>query len=143
MPRLLSLTTVLVPVLLACGCGPVGPKRAAVSGKVLVDNKPLERGTITFLPANGTAGPSAGGTIIDGEYRLTTEDGPVPGTHRVEIRGFRPSGRMVSNPFDKKTKIEESTMIVPAAFNDRSELVREIVDGSNTLDFDLPAVRQK
>lgn len=62
------------------------PKRVPVSGRVLIDGQPLQRGFIQVIPsdaraANGEIGP-------DGSFHLTTfdpNDGCVLGTHKVAI----------------------------------------------------------
>lgn len=117
-----------------------GPRRAAVSGSVHVDGKPLERGVINFLPAQGSQGPGAGVAITDGQYELSAASGPIVGPCRVEIRGFRKSGRKIA---PMGTPIDEEIQVVPAEFNDPSTLIREIKDGDNTIDFDLPGKRIK
>jgi hypothetical protein len=99
-----------------------------VSGRVLVDGKPLERGVINFLPVNGTRGPGAGGAIENGEFFLDPHEGPIVGSNRVEIRGFRKTGKTMA----------EEVPAVSAEFNEKSTLVREIKDGNNELTFELP-----
>jgi hypothetical protein len=138
----LSSTVVLV---LGTGCGREGPNLAAVSGKVLVDHEPLVEGAITFVPIDGTAGPSAGAVIHNGFYRLPRRQGAVVGKNRVEIRGFRKTGRQIRDPMAPNAgrRIDE---IVPALLpecNDQSTLVRDIHEGDNVLDFDLPGTRER
>jgi hypothetical protein len=128
-----------VLVLLALGCSD-GLQRAPVRGRVLVDGKPLERGVINFLPVKGTTGPGAGGEIRNGKYALDARRGPMVGTNRVEIRGFRKTGRqktVMGSPVD------EEIQAVPPEFNDQSDLIREIKAGQNTLDFDLPSLKEQ
>lgn len=72
--------------LLAAGCGgSSGSNRVVVHGKVQQAGKPLDAGTITFLPVEGHKGPSASTLIASGTFNFTQEDGPVPGPHRVQI----------------------------------------------------------
>jgi hypothetical protein len=62
------------------------PRRVPVSGKVLIDGQPLNRGFITVMPADGRA--AIGEIQSDGSFRLTTFDefdGCLPGTHPVAI----------------------------------------------------------
>ncbi len=79
----------LVLLLLACalaGCRDARPTRVPVSGKVLIDGKPLMVGYIRFVPAD--ARPSGGEIGPDGRFSLTCydgQDGAVIGTHRVEV----------------------------------------------------------
>jgi hypothetical protein len=60
------------------GCGG-GMKIVPVSGKVMIDGKPLKRGVLTFNP-NPAKGNSAriscrGKVQVDGRYELFTDDG--------------------------------------------------------------------
>lgn len=68
------------------GCGDGRPSRVPVSGKVLIDGKPLTLGYIRFVPSDGRA---SGGKIgPDGRFTLTCydgHDGAVLGTHRIEV----------------------------------------------------------
>jgi hypothetical protein len=135
----------LTLALLGClGCSG-GLNRAEVSGKVLVDKQPLERGMINFYPVEGTPGPSAGAEIKNGEYHIARSAGVVVGKNRVEIKGFRKTGRKVPDPmaFGTNTLTDEILQIVPPEYSSQSTLTREIKGGSNTLDFDLPGVKPK
>jgi hypothetical protein len=130
---------------LAClGCSG-GLNRAEVFGKVLVDKLPLERGMINFYPVEGTPGPSAGAEIKNGEYHVARKDGVVVGKNRIEIKGFRKTGRKIPDPmaFGTNTLTDEIVQIVPPEYSSQSTLVREIKAGSNTMDFDLPGVKPK
>jgi hypothetical protein len=86
------MTTYAKP-LLACssllallvGCGQSGPKLVAVSGRVVIDEKPLTYGTVRFVP---NAGPPAIAKLDhEGKFSLITEEQPgcVPGEHVVEV----------------------------------------------------------
>jgi hypothetical protein len=66
------------------GCDSTSDRRA-ISGTVSVDGKPVEKGSIMFLPDAGHRGPSASSSILDGEYRFTIENGPTAGPHRVVV----------------------------------------------------------
>lgn len=71
---------------LSTGCGDGRPTRVKVSGKVLIDGKPLTHGNIKFVPEG--ARPSAGKIDENGNFTLTCydgNDGIIPGTHRVQI----------------------------------------------------------
>lgn len=90
---LLSPAILAVPFLLTAGCGDGRPNRVAVSGKVLIDGKPMEYGIIQVLPAGHRA---ATGTIQpDGSFTLgcyEKDDGCVTGTHPVRVDGREPLG---------------------------------------------------
>jgi len=135
----------LALVFLGClGCSS-GLHRAAVSGKILVDKQPLERGMINFFPVEGTPGPSAGAEIKNGEYHIPRKAGVVVGKNRVEIKGFRKTGRKMPDPmaFGTKTMADEIVQIVPPEYSSQSTLTRDIKEGDNTLDFDLPGIKTR
>jgi hypothetical protein len=80
--------------LLACvaayGCGDNRPARVPVSGRVLIDGKPLTIGSVRFVPAKGRM--STGVLDSDGRFTLTcfeNNDGAVPGLHQVAVNGLQ------------------------------------------------------
>ncbi|MBN2578851.1 MAG: hypothetical protein JXB10_07660 [Pirellulales bacterium] len=79
----------LTPWLLA-GCGDGRPQRVPVSGRVLIDGKPLEYGFLqVFQKGNRSASAQIG---TDGRFTLTTfdkNDGCVPGKHRVAVLALK------------------------------------------------------
>lgn len=80
--------TLIVFALLAgiAGCGDGLPVRVPVSGRVLIDGKPLAYGTIRFIPAGQRA--SRGTIDSSGRFALscyTQNDGAVLGKHSVEV----------------------------------------------------------
>lgn len=89
-PRNACLTTCTAICVLALaavpGCGDGRPTRVPVSGKVLIDGKPLTEGIVQFVPND--ARPAAGKLDSEGRFTLTSydgDDGVVLGTHRVLI----------------------------------------------------------
>jgi len=130
----------ILPILLCLsGCGSSGPPRGSVQGKVTLDGQPVEQGTITFLPTGGTTGPSAGGVITGGQYSIEEDKGPVAGKSRVEIRWERKTGKKVpaGSPSPPGTMIDQVAEAIPAKYNSKSTLEKEIKEGDNTLDFEL------
>jgi hypothetical protein len=119
------------------GCGgSSGPSRGAVEGKVMLDGVEIEQGSITFKPTGGTQGPTAGGPITKGRYRLSAADGPVVGRHRVEILAPAKSGRKVPAPFGNPGEMTDEVIEkIPARYNVQSILECEVKAGNNTLDF--------
>ena len=80
-----------VLLLLASGCG---KKPITVEGNVTWQGKPVESGSINFVPEDGK-GAGLGGGIKDGNYRLTGEGGVMPGKKTVSIAAVRKTGRQV------------------------------------------------
>jgi len=73
---------------LALGCTNADPDNISpvpAAGTVNYKGKPVESGTIQFVPAKGRP---ASGTITNGRFSLSTndaDDGAVPGKHQVGI----------------------------------------------------------
>jgi len=75
-------------LLLVSGCGDGRPKRVPVSGRVLIDGKPLSYGFVRVVPEG--ARPASGKIGPDGRFTLTTfepGDGAVLGTHAMSVAG--------------------------------------------------------
>ena len=116
----LALTGALV------GCGRAGPSLASVEGTVLVDGKPVKGLFIEFQPEGGS--PSVGETDGSGHYELRFSRerwGAEIAEHTVRIMADEEGGGRAGK--DR----------IPAKYNDRTELKREVVAGGNTIDFEL------
>jgi hypothetical protein len=77
-------------VIFLAGCEDDGrPPRVPVSGRVLIDGKPLDRGYVRFIPASGRA---SGGQIDRfGRFRLSCfgeNDGAVLGLHKIAVVSY-------------------------------------------------------
>jgi len=94
--RFWSASLLLIPVLLATGCGDGRVARVPVGGSVTVDGEPLAFGTVTFLPIKEGSKPTrAGGASLtaDGNYQATSfepNDGLLKGKYEVMISGIEP-----------------------------------------------------
>lgn len=80
----------LLAIAFVAGCGDGRPTRVPVSGKVLIDGKPLETGNIRVYAAANRA--ASGKIEPDGKFNLSTYelgDGVVPGTHTVSVTGAK------------------------------------------------------
>jgi hypothetical protein len=111
------------------GCGS-GIARVPIKGKVTLDDQPLAKGSILFVPMEGTTGVASGGDIINGEYQLTKDNGAAAGWNRVEITAMKKSGEKVPNPLGKPGEMVE--LEVPAIaprFNSASEMKHEVKPG--------------
>ncbi|MFY9254820.1 MAG: hypothetical protein WAO83_15320 [Fuerstiella sp.] len=80
----------------AVGCGGnSGPARMPINGTVTATAITEKlNGTIAVLPAGSTKGPAANGTINDGLYHFSSDNGPTVGTHHVIIDIEPPRGKM-------------------------------------------------
>jgi hypothetical protein len=111
----------------------------AVSGKVTLDGEPVETGSISFVPIEGTQSPTAGAEIIDGEYEIPSAGGPKLGVFRVEIRSQRKTGKKIQagSPAPPGTMVDETVEAIPRQYNKQSKLRAELKPGANPLDYEL------
>jgi hypothetical protein len=124
-------------LLAVAGCGKHG-SHAAISGAVQLDGKPLEKGSILFMPMKGTEGVVTGGEIVDGHYELKGDHGPAIGWNRVEVQAVKRSGKMVQDPMGPKgQQVEMLLGAVAPRFNGSSTLKFEVKPGDNTADFQV------
>ena len=137
------LRLVLLPAVLLflCGCSGSKADRGAIHGAVTLNGKPLEQGSILFMPMEGTRGTVAGAEIKDGRYQLSATTGPAVGWSRVEIRAMRKTGRMVPKAFGRPGEmVPEKAEAVSPKFNSKTELKVEIKPGDNTADFKVSSL---
>jgi hypothetical protein len=108
--------------------------RKAVTGTVTLDGQPLPQGTITFDPVERKPGTTiAVADVKDGKFAIDRGFGPVPDKYKILISS-RTATKL--NPGEPLPKPEPEK--VPAQFNSKSTLTKEITDQSvNTVDFDL------
>ena len=136
-----SATIVLIGVVVGTvGCN---ANTASVSGTVTYDGRPVDHGSIAFLPADG-AGPTAGGEIVDGRYNVNNV---TPGAKIVQVIGVkqvpfaRNTEEMARRAAENKTKGDGSGLIDPAdtvpAEAEGNNARHEIKAGSQTLDLEL------
>jgi hypothetical protein len=89
--KIISVCLLIVGLLATAGCGPKGPVRVKVSGKVKYKDGSIPTGevaVIRFEPVNPGPGSKAASSGInpDGTYSLTTmdpNDGAFPGDYKV------------------------------------------------------------
>jgi acetyl esterase/lipase len=69
-----------------------GEKRLAISGRVTIDGKPLNRGWVTLTPIDANGKPAEAKPIAsayvdnDGKFAMDERHGPCAGKHRVVVR---------------------------------------------------------
>ncbi len=127
-----------IPMLLClavtAGCGP-GDDRQPLSGTVSWQGKPLPKGVITFYPKG--AGSTVGCTIVDGTFSIALQKGATPGSYRVQIVAFRPTGRRELD-IERNERVDVEEQYLPNRFNTASTLEVVIKPGvKNELAFDL------
>jgi hypothetical protein len=126
--------SVLALALIAClaGCG----RRdglTSISGTIAYDGQPVKKGTVTFVPADGN-GPTAAAPIVDGKYSVKI----LPGRKLVRIEAFKVTGtRRYSRGNPNSPMVDMQEQILPARFNTKSKLTREIAPTESVYDFAL------
>jgi hypothetical protein len=105
---------------------------ADVTGTVAVDGKPVAKGSIGFIPADGKA-QTAGAEIKDGKYSARV---PI-GNSKIEIRVPKVVGKkkLYDTP-DSPTK-PLLAEVLPPKYNDQTTLTINVQRGENHQDFDL------
>jgi hypothetical protein len=124
-----SLWSALAGVVLLAGCG---TDLITAEGNVVWDGKPVENGTISFAPSD-SMGPTIGGGIKDGKYRLEGEGGVTPGKKTVIITAARQTGKQieVGPPAPPGTMVDDVRTI-------SEKMTCEIVAGqANQHDFEI------
>lgn len=104
------------------------PDIAEVYGTVTLDDEPLPDATVHFQPEEGR--PSYGRTNAEGYYELyykPGQEGAMIGEHTVSIRTYQEGS-------PGEPEIPEK---VPAQFNARTELTRNVASGGNEFNFEL------
>jgi hypothetical protein len=123
----------------AAGCGSSGPNER-VHGKVTLNGAPVAKGVISLAPVE--SGPSAAGEIVDGQYDIGPEKGPLPGRYKVSISGMIGTGKQEKDP-DTGETWEVMRESIPERYNSRTELIMEVkADGDNEFDYALSSKPQ-
>jgi hypothetical protein len=117
--------------MIACALLPLGgcgrsdrPPIGQVQGTVLLRGKPLASADVVFRPVKGRV--SYATTDANGHYDLIylrQDHGAIVGMHKVQI--------FTQSPGNVRKEI------VPACYNSKSTLQKEVVAGKNEINFDL------
>jgi hypothetical protein len=114
------------------GCGGKNALKE-VSGEVVYNGQPVQKGTISFLPADGN-GPSAAGIIADGRYKMKV----APGKKKVNIEAFKTIGRRHDRPNDPNSPmVDVEEQYLPDRYNANTSLTREITSDMRVCDLTL------
>jgi len=127
----LVLAVCAATIILLPGCGG-GPSLANVSGEVRVDGVLLEKGVITFVPAEGRGQPVTG-DIVNGKYHVRTS----VGKNIVMISAPVVIDKRKDAPTDDANWLEITTESLPDEYHSKTTLSFEVQSGRNTKDWDL------
>jgi hypothetical protein len=115
----------------AVGCG---SGMARVEGKVTFDGEPVNRGMITFEPADGQ-GTSAGGNVENGQYSVEEVQ---PGPKLVRISAVKVVGMRREYEADPNSPTTEVTVdLLPERYNTKSELTLDVKAPVTEHNFEL------
>lgn len=117
-------------------CGKAQKPLAPAAGKVLYRGKPLQFGSVIFVPKGG--GQIARGVIqADGTFKLSTgsEDGAAVGRHGVRIACYdknpTPGGAQTASPDDQESALGRSLIPQKYTRSQSSGLEADVKDGQN------------
>jgi hypothetical protein len=137
----LVLASLALPLVLA-GCSG-GPKLAPVKGTVTLDEKPIEKGTITFeTPGQRSAiARIEKGQIVEATT-FQPGDGVPVGKHQVAVSAHQDLAPSASSPSPgqaPRADYMSGKSLLPAAYSNpaMSGLTADIQAGENTVDFKL------
>ena len=128
-------------ILLAVGCGSKG--FAPVSGKIMLDNKPLADASVVFTPVPDKGSIDAGigslgSTNENGEFTLTGTNGQTGakiGLHRVSITKHKAVPAGASTDTDDRRGAKATKNEVPEKYSEKTTLTFEVKPGNNQADF--------
>lgn len=140
-----TFATGLLITFFAIGCGSGDAlNRQAISGLVNVDGNPLKHGLIRLEPQGTTTGPGVMAEIFEGEFCFSKDNGPIPGTHRVEVEATQFQGFAIDNEAAYTAAVMQTGRSplgrnpIPAAYNTNSKLTVFVQDSDDqTFPFDL------
>lgn len=122
--RFVKVVSKTLLLIVLAGCGGSGPAVAPVHGRVTLDGQPLPYTSVVFR-APGMS-PSGGTSDENGHYELIYKRGvkgaPI-GVNQVTIL--------------QDTQRVPGPQRVPARYNEKSELQREVKPGDNEINLDL------
>jgi hypothetical protein len=127
------------------GCGGGGPQFVAVSGRVTLNDQPVEGCSVDFQPlsAGKDAGApgSTGKTDKDGRFTLYSQldksrAGAVVGKHQVRV--WAPEGAQDADADSPRAKGKKTGPKIPGRYHVNSELTFEVpASGTDKADFAL------
>lgn len=124
-----SAFSVLFLVLTAAllGCGPSGPKKYSVQGKVTFDGEQIPKGNISFVPLD-SSGCTAATKIVDGNYATEARTGK----YKVVIQASREYGPVIPSMGERARR-----HYIPRKFNLDTTLNALVEPEDNTFEFNL------
>jgi hypothetical protein len=124
----------MIGLVVLAGCNG-SSQESQVTGRVIIDGKPIGPGTIVFAPVDGIK-PATGSIEQDGSYSLKTsrETGLSAGKYKVAV-----SIREVPENVKRGDRPPLGKLLIPERYelSSTSGLEYEVNAGRNTIDIDL------
>ncbi len=121
--------------LILLGCNK-SPQRVVVTGVVKYQEKLLEHGAISFLPAASTQGVSVVvAPIADGKYTVDKQGGLPLGDYNVSIVEVY-LAKVERTASGERPSLSKQKQRIPAKYNDRTELTANITADANPIVLD-------
>ncbi|MCC6418496.1 MAG: hypothetical protein IT429_09665 [Gemmataceae bacterium] len=127
-------TAAFLVVVAGCSSG----ANQAVSGTVTFKSKPLDQGTIQFLPKDPKKTKTQVTALIEkGAYNILAEKGLEPGEYKILISAGDPKApKAEPAPGESGPPAKE---MIPAKYNVNSAIYKEVTTaGPNKFDFTIP-----
>jgi hypothetical protein len=124
--------------LLIAGCGKNELGTVAVSGTVTFDGKPLDNGTVRFVPVDQKGRMALGKILEDGKFVLATagSDGVIPGEYKISIQSQKMTAEVPAK--DRELGIGGKESAIPDKFTKpETSGLTEKISGARTIDFNL------
>lgn len=99
-------------------------------------------GMVSFVPIEGTHGPTSAALIVNGQYRIDVRGGVPVGKHRVLVDAKRNTGRKIQgNNGLETTMIDERVRLGPEIYaGNQSPLIVEVRgDSDGRFDITIPS----
>ena len=130
-----------VLALITAGCGGggsdyPGEQRYPVSGTVTFQGEPVTGGTISLVADDEKLNPS-GASIENGEFTIPEVKGPNKGAYRIQVYWNKPTGKTIIDTEDTGEEIAVVEQVIPAQYNDATELTHTITGNAETDKIDL------
>jgi hypothetical protein len=130
------------------GCGESGPQVIPVEGIVTLNGQPLDKASVTFMPAAGQPQSASGATDAAGKFSLVTYIGPkeyrgaLPGAYKVAIMKSSLSGEVANESglsIDGMAPNFKVEYLVPEKYSqpDNSGLTANVVPNMPLVKFEL------
>lgn len=123
-----------------------GPERAAIRGKITVGGQPLAAGRILFTPIAPNEGPASSARILNGEYEVKRQEGPVVGANLVQIEQDIATDFAIDDEAAYAQRAATRTLprsVIPPAYNRQSQVSVEVKSSTeNSFDLNIVPLQQ-